>query len=139
IGGSGELAYWLELKDYFEKSAVVFPALLMRNSAILLSKKQDRKRQKLKLSLADLFLSQADLLTKQTKAISNIPIDFSPQKKQLQQQFKDLYTLAEQTDKSFIGAVAAQEKKQTNGLAHLEKRLLKAQKRKLKDELERVV
>ena len=37
------------------------------------------------------------------------------------------------------GAVAAQERKQLNGLDHLEKRLLKAQKRKLKDELQRVV
>lgn len=37
-----------------------------------------------------------------------------------------------------MGAVAAQEQKQINGLQHLEKRLLKAQKRKLKDELERL-
>ena len=38
-----------------------------------------------------------------------------------------------------MNAVRAQEVKQLKGLAHLEKRLLKAQKRKLSDELERVV
>jgi uncharacterized protein YllA (UPF0747 family) len=50
-----------------------------------------------------------------------------------------LYELATNTDKSFYGAVAAQEKKQKNGLDHLEKRLLKAQKRKLKSENEVVL
>ena len=53
-------------------------------------------------------------------------------------QFKDLYSLAKQTDASFEGAVAAQEKKQINGLAHLEKRLLTAQKRKHSDRLKRL-
>jgi uncharacterized protein YllA (UPF0747 family) len=56
----------------------------------------------------------------------------------LQKQFKALYDLAEQTDASFIGAVGAQEKKQLNGLDTLESRLLKAQKRKLADQLERL-
>jgi len=86
-----------------------------------------------------LFLKQEDLITKRTREISEIDIDFSEQKKHLRQQFQNLYTLAQKTDQSFNGAVAAQEKKQLNGLNHLEKRLLKAQKRKLKDELQRLV
>ena len=77
-------------------------------------------------------------MTKVTKAISKVDIDFSSQKTHLQQQFEALYALAEATDKSFKGAVAAQERKQIKGLENLEKRLLKAQKRKLNDHLERV-
>jgi hypothetical protein len=42
-----------------------------------------------------------------------------------------LYEITKLTDKSFVGAVKAQEVKQTKGLDNLEKRLLKAQKRKL--------
>jgi len=56
----------------------------------------------------------------------------------LKDQFKDLHTLAEQTDASFVGAVSAQQKKQINGLENLEKRLLTAQKRKLKDQVSRM-
>ncbi len=138
IGGGGELAYWFELKAYFESQQIPFPILLLRNSALLVSEKQKRKLDNLEVRVEDLFLKQSDLRTKRTQEISKIDIDFSPQKKQLEQQFKDLYQLAEKTDKSFIGAVAAQEQKQINGLQHLEKRLLKAQKRKLKDELERL-
>ncbi|MDT0293911.1 bacillithiol biosynthesis cysteine-adding enzyme BshC [Mesonia ostreae] len=139
IGGGGELAYWLQLKSYFDKEKIPFPILLLRNSALLMSDKQVQKTKKLGLSFEDLFLNQEDLISKRTKEISDIKIDFSPQRELLQQQFKDLYSLAQQTDKSFQGAIAAQEKKQLNGLDHLEKRLLKAQKRKLKDELKRVV
>lgn len=139
VGGSGELAYWLELKDYFASVKVTFPVLLMRNSAVLISDKQQDKLEKLQLDQTDLFLKQDELLEKRTRMISDIPIDFTPQKEFLKQQFEDLYRLAEKTDLSFLGAVAAQEKKQTKGLAHLEKRLLKAQKKVLKDELNRVV
>ncbi|MBW2962862.1 bacillithiol biosynthesis cysteine-adding enzyme BshC [Mesonia aestuariivivens] len=138
IGGGGELAYWFELKAYFESQQIPFPVLLLRNSALLISEKQKTKLDNLKISVENLFLNQSDLRTNRTQEISNIEIDFTSQKQHLEQQFKDLYALAEKTDKSFVGAVAAQEQKQINGLEHLEKRLLKAQKRKLKDELERL-
>lgn len=137
IGGGGELAYWLELKSYFEAVNVTFPMLLLRNSAVVKTQKQSEKMEKLNISNRDLFLKKDDFIAKKVKELSKIDIDFTPQKEHLQQQFEDLYKLAEQTDKSFIGAVAAQEKKQLNGLAHLEKRLLTAQKRMLKDKVSR--
>lgn len=138
IGGGGELAYWLQLKSSFEAQQVTFPILLLRNSVLLITDKQKEKLQKLNLSVADLFLHQDDLMTKVTKEISDISIDFTPQKEHLKKQFENLYRLAEQTDASFKGAVAAQETKQIKGLENLEHRLLKAQKRKLEDVLERV-
>ena len=138
IGGGGELAYWMQLKSTFESQNVVFPMLLLRNSALLMTSKQQEKLKKLKVSVADLFLSTSALKTKVTKQISKLDIDFTEQKNHLQQQFKALYELAEHTDKSFKGAVAAQETKQIKGLENLESRLLKAQKRKLDDYLKRV-
>ena len=138
VGGGGELAYWFQLKDYFESVAVPFPMLLLRNSALLVSQKSLEKLQKLGVSVSQLFQKQTDLKTEHTHELSEIAIDFSTQRAHLQQQFKELYVIAEKTDASFIGAVAAQEKKQLNGLDHLEKRLLKAQKRKLADQLERL-
>jgi len=138
IGGGGEIAYWLELKDYFEIVKVPFPMLLLRNSVLIKTEKQTQKLNKLNIALQDLFLKQDQLVNKQVKELSDIDIDFSSQREYLKQQFKDLYNLAEQTDKSFFGAVAAQEKKQINGLNNLEKRLLKAQKRKLNEQISRI-
>ena len=138
IGGGGELAYWLQLKNYFEAEDVVFPMLLLRNSALLQTAKQDAKRRKLDISLKELFLKQHELINRKVRKISNINIDFSEQKEHLIQQFQQMYELAEKTDKSFLGAVKAQEIKQLKGLDNLENRLLQAQKRKLKDEVERI-
>jgi len=138
IGGGGEIAYWLELKSFFDAVKVTFPILLLRNSALLTTAKQAKKADKLGLSWSDLFRKQKDLVNTKTEQLSKFPIDFTPQKELLQKQFERLYEIANQTDKSFLGAVKAQEAKQIKGLENLEKRLLKAQKRKYSEELERI-
>ncbi|MFE3870280.1 bacillithiol biosynthesis cysteine-adding enzyme BshC [Flavobacterium sp. ZS1P70] len=138
IGGGGEIAYWLELKSFFAAAKVTFPMLLLRNSVLLATKKQAKKADKINLSWKDLFSKQAELLNFKTKQLSEFPIDLSPMKEQLQKQFEALYEIANHTDESFIGAVKAQEVKQTKGLENLEKRLLKAQKRKLSEVLQRI-
>ncbi len=138
IGGGGELAYWLQLKAFFKEVNIPFPMLLLRNSALLIPDKIQNKLDKLEVPTADLFLPKHQLEEKYIKKISSIPIDFSKQKEHLEKQFKALYEIAKLTDKSFIGAVAAQEKKQKNGLSNLEKRLLKAQKRKRSKQLEQL-
>lgn len=138
IGGGGELAYWLQLKDYFDEVEVSFPILLVRNSVLLIPEKLDEKLKRLNVLPQELFVNQIDFLKERTKTLSDKNIDFSEQKNHLKEQFKALYQLAETTDKSFIGAVAAQEKKQLKGLDQLEKRLLRAEKRRLKDILDRM-
>lgn len=138
VGGGGELAYWFQLKDYFESVSVPFPMLLLRNSVLVMPLKLDDKLKKLNENVTSLFLNQHDLEVKHTHHLTEVDIDFSEQKAHLKKQFEHLFELAKLTDQSFLGAVGAQEKKQLNGLYTLEKRLLKAQKRKLKDELERL-
>ncbi|PCI32271.1 MAG: bacillithiol biosynthesis cysteine-adding enzyme BshC [Flavobacteriaceae bacterium] len=138
VGGAGEIAYWFELKRYFDSVQVPFPILLLRNSALLINKKQLEKSKKLGLDLVDLFKNQQQLIIDKVKEKSTIKIDFSAQRAVLRAQFEGLKKLALQTDKSFLGAVNAQEKKQLNGLDVLEKRLLKAQKRTLYDMVSRI-
>lgn len=138
IGGGGELAYWFQLKSYFEKSNLTFPILMLRQSVALITKKQTEKATRLKLSLNDLFNDQETLVNTYVRKYSELTIDFSPQRTHLKNQFDELKILAEQTDASFLGAVLAQEKKQLNGLDKLEKRMLKAQKRKMQEVLIRI-
>ncbi|WP_109298813.1 bacillithiol biosynthesis cysteine-adding enzyme BshC [Aquimarina sp. AU474] len=138
IGGGGELAYWLELKDYFEEVEIPFPMLLLRNSVVIKTQKQSEKIKKLNVSDKELFLKQHELINLKVRKISNIDINFDTQRIHLQEQFKDMFELAEQTDVTFLNAVKAQEIKQLKGLDVLEKRLLKAQKRKLSDHVKRL-
>lgn len=137
-GGAGELAYWLQLKSTFEAFEVPFPALLHRNSALVISEKQVEKINRMNLEMNDFFRPKDEVITVLVKRISEIPIDFSSQKEHLERQFKELYQIAQKTDASFLGAVKAQEAKQKKGLDKLEKRLLKAQKRKLNHHTQRM-
>ena len=138
IGGGGEIAYWLQLKEMFAEMHIPFPILLVRNSVLLIDEKQQKKIEKLNLEVEELFLKQDALINKKTKELSELSIDFSEQKEILKKLFSDLHPLVSKTDKSFEGALLAQEKKQLKGLKNLEKRLLKAEKKNLSDKLLRV-
>lgn len=138
IGGGGEIAYWLELKSNFEANNITFPILLVRNSVLLVTEKQASKLDKLNVSWEEIFLSQQSLSDKKTREFSKFTIDFCEQKAVLQKQFETLHEIAFQTDKSFTGAVKAQEKKQIKGLENLEKRLLKAERKNHAAKLERI-
>ena len=139
IGGGGEIAYWLQLKTVFEANKITFPMLLVRNSVLICSEKQAKKADELSLTWEDLFLNQQELFNNKTREFSTLNIDFTDQKEHLIQQFEKLVVIANQTDKSFIGAVNAQQTKQIKGLENLEKRLLKAEKRVYAEKLERII
>lgn len=139
IGGGGEISYWLQLQSNFEANNITFPILLVRNSVLLATEKQFQKADKLNLSWSDLFSNQQELFNNKTKEFSKFTIDFSEQKEHLKQQFEKLTAIANQTDKSFIGAVNAQQTKQIKGLENLEKRLLKAEKRVHAEKLELIL
>jgi len=138
IGGGGELAYWMELKEYFDTVKVAFPILLLRNSVQVVSKKQFNKLQNLQISFEEVFLKQHNLLAKKVKENSEIQFSFSDAKTLLEEQFVALHRVAECTDMSFVGAVNAQQAKQLKGLRNLEKRLLRAEKRKHADLVDRI-
>ena len=138
IGGGGEMAYWFELKAYFEKVSIPFPILLLRNSVQVVSEKQSKKLENLNISLEEMFLNQYDLLSKKVLENTEIKTDFTEKILFLQNQFSELKVIAEKTDLSFGNAVNAQERKQIKGLENLEKRLLKAEKRRQIDLVTRI-
>ncbi len=138
LGGGGEMAYWLELKDYFDKVNIPFPILLLRNSVQVVSEKQVNKLKKLHISFEELFLKQYDLLSKKVIENSDIKVNFDEKIIFLQNQFSELKEVAKQTDISFVNAVNAQERKQVKGLENLQKRLLKAEKKRQRDLVDRI-
>jgi predicted nuclease with TOPRIM domain len=107
--------------------------------ALIIPKKSAKKIRNLKLDISDLFLKRNALINKKVRQISNIDLDLSPLKNELEIQFDQLEALINETDASFEGAVKAQKSKQFKGIDHLEQRLLKAQKKKLEDQVERLV
>ena len=90
-----------------------------------------RKINKYFIKENEIFLNKNDFINLNIKKHSDFDINLDYLKIALKKQFNDLNDLVEKTDSSFLGAVNAQKKKQFNGIDKLEKRLLKAQKRKM--------
>src|SRR5205814_6010465 len=62
IGGGGEIAYWLQLKDLFQNYKVPYPVLLLRNSFLIIEKKWNEKISKLGFYVEDFFLPEQELM-----------------------------------------------------------------------------
>ena len=139
IGGPAEVSYWLQLKSVFDSINLDFPIILNRNSALLLEKKTLNKIKKLDISIEEMFLSERKLKDILVRKYSKLELDFTDLKQQLINQFSALKKKAKHTDKSFIGALSAQEKKQLNGLKMLEKRLIKSENKAHNNKINRVI
>ena len=138
IGGGGEISYWLQLKAFFINQKVTLPILIIRDSAILITSKTSKKINKLNLSYSDLLNGRDYTINNKIKELSSIDLDLQFLKTKLESQFRYLEKMVSKTDSSFEGAVKAQKSKQFKGINNLEKRLLKAQKRKLNDQVQNI-
>jgi len=138
IGGSGEMAYWLQLKDFFKSQNVLFPVLIVRNSMLILSEKQNSKLERLGINHRDLFLSKQELINQFIQNNLGVEIDFERYEVQLNQIFDELEEFSTQTDVTFSKMVNAQRTKQLKGFEKMKKRLIKAEKRKQSDKVERL-
>ena len=138
IGGGAEVAYWAQLKDCFATNALTYPMVYLRNSISLIPAKLISKLRRINLEISDLFLPMDELSRRYVARNSGLEIDFSAQITHLKKQFEQLYLMAKQTDASFMGAVGAQEKKQIKGLERLQQRLMRAEKRKHAQDIQRL-
>ena len=134
IGGGGEIAYWLELKQVFEAAGVPYPVLLIRNSFLLVPPLQQQLQQRLALTEVDLFKTVDALLLQLAARQPNGLADTMAQ----QEAVNALYTLLQQQtnsiDVTLKPYVAALHTKTLQGLQNLQKKWQRAQKQKLHTE-----
>lgn len=138
IGGSGEIAYWLQLKSYFESQKVLFPLLIVRNSVLILNEKQKSKLERLDLGYHDLFRPLFELVSGNVMEHTDTKIDFDFYKSQIQNIFNELSEKSAQTDITFANMVNAQRVKQLKGMTKMHQRLIKAEKKKNSERVERI-
>ena len=130
IGGGGELAYWLELKDVFEAVNVPFPVLILRNSFLLADKKQVEKTGKLGFSVTDLFKPEQDLMNVLVKKETAVQLSLEKEKKTVQEFYKNLKATSGAVDVTLIPHTEALEKLALRKIEALEKKMLRAEKKK---------
>lgn len=125
IGGPAEVAYWLQLKDVFEATAVPMPAVWPRAHALIANAKEMGKLAELGLEPTDLFL---DAQAVRKKVIAEKGTD-RPDTTELTRLFDAFFSKLEamtlEQDKSLTQAMAAErvrlEKQIEPGIKRLEK------------------
>lgn len=134
IGGGGELAYWLQLKDLFTNYLVPYPVLVVRNSFLIIDKKYEKLLEKLNLNALDLFKGQEVLLNEIVKKESLSVLNLGKEKLQFESIYKNIKQLVTQVDVTLEQHTKALEAKQMKSLSALEKKMFRAEKRKFTDQ-----
>jgi bacillithiol biosynthesis cysteine-adding enzyme BshC len=129
IGGGGELAYWLQLKNLFAHYSVPFPVLVLRNSFLIIEKEWTDVIKKLDLNVRDIFASEIQLL--------NLVIERQGRKPQLngeltkvEQVYAQLDELAAGIDRTLSQHIAALKAKTIKQLQELEKKMMRAERKR---------
>jgi len=135
IGGNAEIAYWLELKSYFESQQVIFPILIPRNSITFLNQKQKETLTKLNLDFFELLNNKEKALKTHILNHSTITINFEKYELQVQKMYAEMILESEKTDSSLKNLLMAQQKRQFNAFEKTKKRILKAEKRRQNEKI----
>lgn len=134
IGGGGELAYWLQLKDIFKNYSVPFPVLVLRNSFLIVDKRNQKLLEKLNLNLLDLFKGKEILLNDIVKSESESILNLEKQIIAFKNIYDEVKVIVKDIDPTLETHTSALETKHLKKMALLEKKMLRAEKRKFSDQ-----
>lgn len=134
IGGAGELAYWLELKNVFEAIQTPYPMLILRNSFLLVDKKYQQMIQRLGLKIEDIFQPEHELIKKIITTRTENKVKLNGELQKAESLYDEIMSLAANVDATLKQHVEALKTKAVYRLYELEKKMLRAEKRKYNSE-----
>ena len=130
IGGGGEIAYWLELKNVFAAVQIPFPVLVLRNSFLMAEKNHLLKVKSLGFDIADLFKPEPELLNILVKRDSLVQLSLEKEKQSIKDFYSELRKTAGAVDTTLQPHTEALEKQALKKVEALEKKMLRAEKKK---------
>jgi bacillithiol synthase len=134
IGGGGELAYWLQLKELFNHYKVPYPVLLLRNSFLVVENKWQEKLDKLNFTMQDFFLPERELLNKLVVRETKNTVKLNGALEEVEQLYETFKKQAGAIDITLAPHVDALKARSLQSLQELEKKMLRAEKRKFTDQ-----
>lgn len=138
VGGGGELAYWMELKKVFQQVGVHYPLLQLRNSFLLLHQKQATQWAAMQFDEKDLFKPILELEIDYVKKHATTALDLQDQIDNLSKVYAAINSKVVQVDFT-LGAHTENLAQQTKAkLKELEKKILRAERRKQAVAIQRI-
>jgi bacillithiol biosynthesis cysteine-adding enzyme BshC len=138
VGGGGETSYWLQLKGMFDHYKIPFPVLVLRNSFLVAEKKMQEKISKLGFAVEDFFLPEQDLMNRLVARESKNEVKLNGSFSALEQLYESFKKQATAVDASLARHVDALRVRTVERLQELEKKMLRAEKRKFADQQRQV-
>lgn len=138
IGGGGETAYWLELRELFDHYKTPFPVLILRNSFLLIEDTWREKLESAGLAVTDIFRSEEDLVNELVKSQSRQQLSLEEEIREALGFYARIKEISGAVDPTLVQHVDALQTKAIKPLEELEKKLLKSEKRKFEDQRRQV-
>ncbi len=137
IGGGGEIAYWLELKEIFKAAGVQFPMLVLRNSFVVVADRWQKEIEALQIEPAEIFLPVHEIMKKVVLQNSKVKTDFNNEIMEIENLYTIIASEAGIINKSLQDHTLALKTKALKRLRELEKKILRSEKKKYAIEQEK--
>ena len=138
IGGGAEVTYWLQLKANFDFYKIPYPILILRNSALVIDDRSARKMQILDISPITLFHSDEQLKNQWIKAHVGDSLCLDDEQRAIRAVFDQIKLNSYKIDKTLSMSAEAAKTKALKLVTNLEKKLLRAEKRKHTTSLQQI-
>ena len=138
VGGGGELAYWMELKNVFQQVGVHYPLLQLRNSFLLINQKQATQWSSMQFDDQDFFKPILDLEVAYVKKHAKEALHLNDQMESLTNLYTVIKNEVVKVDPT-LGAHAENLAHQAKAkLEELEKKMVRAERRKQAVAIQRI-
>jgi bacillithiol synthase len=138
IGGGAEVAYWLQLHALFMHYGVFYPSVHLRQSVLWVGQKENALRTQLGLELPDLFKPENELVHAFVLKQGHDEWQTDKEIQMLEQTLHTLKQKAVKLDPTLRASAEAALAKMRYQVAVLEKKMLRAEKRNMHDQLARI-
>lgn len=138
IGGGAEVAYWLQLRPVFEHYKVFFPVVMLRQSVLWINKREHELREKLQLTVKDVFKPEVTLVKDFVTAHGGDDWQTGEEAALIESAMQALKLKAVSLDTTLRSSAEAALTKMKHQLDVLEKKMLRAEKRKMQIDLQRI-
>lgn len=138
IGGGSEVAYWLQLKDIFKEYNIFYPAIILRQSVLWISKDAQKRMQQLGYNNNDLFSSILVLQDKMIESKSDYDFNLEEEHIELIKIISDIKNKAIKIDTILNNSSDAVLSKIKYQISILENKMKRAAKKKLDVEMKRI-
>jgi len=130
IGGPGELSYWLQLKGVFDAVDVFFPGLVLRDMAVLIDDKAQKRMQQLDLSASDVYGDREAILKAIVRKEGSHEYIVGDMAQVLKEQLSQIAAELALFDATLGESARAEQKRILKRMEVLQKKVLRADKRR---------